>query len=105
MPKIELAGGMYEVDKDGFLQESDRWNEDIARAYAAKDGITELTDDHWKVIRYLRSYYLENGICPTIRHLTRDMDMKLRRIYDLFPEGPGDSACKWAGIPGTSGCH
>ena len=105
MPKMELAGDMYEVDENGFLQETDRWNEEIARAYALKDGVSELTEEHWKVINYLRSYYLENGICPMIRRLTKETDLKLRRIWDLFPEGPADSACKWAGVPAPTGCH
>lgn len=38
MPQMELAGKMYEVDDNGFLQEPERWTEDIARAYAEKEG-------------------------------------------------------------------
>ena len=69
MPKMELAGGTYEVDENGFLQETDRWNEDIAMAYAALEDVNELTEEHWKALNYLRNYYLENGICPMIRRL------------------------------------
>ena len=104
MAQMELAGNMYEVDENGFLQATDKWNEDIARAYAAKEGINELTEEHWKVINYLRKYYLGNGICPMIRRMLKETGLKLRRIYELFPEGPADSACKWAGVPKPSGC-
>jgi sulfur relay (sulfurtransferase) DsrC/TusE family protein len=24
--------------------------------------------------------------------------------YDLFPNGPAQSACKWAGVPKPTGC-
>ncbi len=105
MPKMELAGITVEVNSDGFLQEPDKWTEDIARAYAALEGVDELTGEHWKVINYIRSYYADNGVCPAVRRLTRDLDIKLRRVWELFPEGPGESGCKWAGIPGITGCH
>ncbi len=28
----------------------------------------------------------------------------LKKLYDLFPNGPANSACKWAGIPKPTGC-
>jgi dissimilatory sulfite reductase related protein len=104
MPQIELSGNMYEVDENGYLQETAKWNKDIAQAYAAKEGVKELTPDHWTAINYLRSYYLENGICPMVRRLVKDTGFNLKKLYDLFPEGPAHSACKWAGVPKPTGC-
>ena len=104
MPQIELDGNMYEVDENGFLQEPEKWNENIAKAFAEIEGVTELTEEHWKVINYLRNYYLENDICPMIRRLTKETGLKLKRLYELFPQGPANSACKWAGIPKPTGC-
>jgi tRNA 2-thiouridine synthesizing protein E len=101
---MELAGSMYEVDEKGFLQETDKWTEEIAKAYAALEGVTELSEDHWTAIRYLRGYYLENGICPMIRRLVKVTGFNLARLYELFPEGPANSACKWAGVPQPTGC-
>jgi TusE/DsrC/DsvC family sulfur relay protein len=104
MTKMELAGNMYEVDENGFLQETDKWTEGVARAYAVKDGVTELTADHWTALNYLRRYYLENGICPMVRRLTKETGLSLKRLWDLFPNGPAQSACKWAGVPKPTGC-
>ena len=104
MAQLELAGNIYEVDEKGFLQEPEKWNEDIARAYAALEGVYELTEDHWVAINYLRNYYLENGICPMIRRLVKVTGFKLHRLYELFPQGPANSACKWAGVPKPTGC-
>ena len=50
MAKMELAGQMLEVDEHGFMQETDKWNEDVARAYALKEDVKELTPDHWKAL-------------------------------------------------------
>lgn len=104
MPQIELAGNTYEVDEHGFLQEPERWTEDFARAYALKDGVNELTEEHWKAIGFLRNYYLQNGICPMVRRLIKETGFNLKKLYDLFPDGPANSACKWAGIPKPTGC-
>jgi len=30
-------------------------------------GVDEMGDDHWKVVNYLRNYYLEYGVAPTIK--------------------------------------
>ena len=54
MPQIELAGKTYEVDEDGFLQELDKWNEEFAQAYAKRKDRRPLTEEHWKIINYLR---------------------------------------------------
>jgi TusE/DsrC/DsvC family sulfur relay protein len=104
MAQLELAGNMYEVDENGFLQEPEKWNENVAKAFAEIEGVTELTEEHWKVINYLRNYYLEYGICPMIRRLIQVTGFKLKRLYELFPQGPANSACKWAGIPKPTGC-
>ena len=104
MAKIELAGTTCEVDEHGFLQETDKWNEEIAGAYAALEDINELTEDHWLALNYLRNYYLENGICPMIRRLIKETGFTLKKLYDLFPNGPANSACKWAGVPKPTGC-
>jgi TusE/DsrC/DsvC family sulfur relay protein len=104
MPKLELAGEQYEVDEHDFMQETARWNEAVAAAYAAREGVNELTADHWKAINYLRGYYLQNGICPMIRRLIKETGFTLKQLYDLFPNGPANSACKWAGVPKPTGC-
>ena len=104
MAKIELAGQTIEVDEQGFMADINKWNEDIARGFAQIEGINELTENHWKVINYLRSYYISNQQCPMIRRLVKDIGLTLKQLYDLFPEGPANSACKWAGMPKATGC-
>ena len=105
MPQIELAGKTYEVDEDGFLQELDKWNEEFAKAYAKAEDIEgPLTEEHWKIINYLRNYYLQFGIAPMIRKLCKETGFKLNEIYQLFPSGPAKGACKLAGLPKPTGC-
>ncbi len=104
MPTCELNGRKYDVDEDGFLQEPEIWNQTVACDFATTEGVTELTENHWKVINYLRNYYLQFGIAPMIRKLCKETGFKLNEIYTLFPSGPAKGACKLAGLPKPTGC-
>lgn len=104
MPMIEIAGQQIEVDEDGFLVNTDVWTEEAARYFAKEEGIEELTEDHWKVINYLRDYFFQFGIAPMIRKLCKETGFSLKQIYQLFPSGPAKGACKIAGLPKPTGC-
>ncbi|UCF36270.1 MAG: TusE/DsrC/DsvC family sulfur relay protein [Acidobacteriota bacterium] len=93
-----------DIDEDGFIQQPEAWNEAIAKALAKTEGVDELTEAHWKVVNYLRDYYLEFGIAPMIRKLCKSTGFKLKEIYELFPSGPAKGACKVAGLPKPTGC-
>jgi dissimilatory sulfite reductase related protein len=104
MPTYEANGRSYLVDEDGFLEDPSIWNIDVAKDFMTSEGVAELTEDHMKVINYLRSYYLEFGIAPMIRKLCKETGFKLNQIYELFPSGPAKGACKLAGLPKPTGC-
>ena len=104
MPVFEIQDRKYEVDEDGFLQEPDRWNQDVAKDFASTEHITDLSDGHWKVINYIRNYYVQFGIAPMVRKLCKETGYKLNEIYQLFPSGPAKGACKLAGLPKPTGC-
>ncbi len=73
---------------------------EIARA----EGIDELTDDHWRVHRFMRSEYAEKGTGPTVRVLGKTSGVSIKELYQLFPKGPAKIAAKIAGIPKPRGC-
>ena len=104
MATITLGGEEIEIDEDGFIQDPERWTEAVAKDLAKTEAVEELTEEHWKVVNYLRNYYLEFGIAPMIRKLTKETGFKLKEIYDLFPSGPAKGACKIAGLPKPTGC-
>ncbi|MBC8425021.1 TusE/DsrC/DsvC family sulfur relay protein [bacterium] len=102
----EFKAGEYvlDIDEDGFIQEPDKWNEVVAAALGKTEGVEDLTDDHWKVVNFLREYYIEFGVAPMIRKLCKSTGFKLSEIYDMFPSGPAKGACKIAGLPKPTGC-
>ena len=104
MAIFEHGNVKIEVDEDGFMMEPDQWNEEVAAALATTEGIEQLEDEHWKVMNYLRDYYLEFGVAPMIRKLGKETGFPLKKIYELFPSGPAKGACKLAGLAKPTGC-
>lgn len=104
MPTALLGGMELEIDEDGFIQEPEKWNTKVAEDLAKTEDVYPMGDDHWKVIDYLRNYYLEFEIAPPIRMLCKQTGFDLKYIYRLFPGGPAKGACKVAGLPKPTGC-
>lgn len=104
MAFIEFNGQQVEVDEDGFLTDPDVWTKELAEYLAKTEEVDELTEEHWLLINYLKDYYKQFGIAPMIRKITKDIGMKVPRMYELFPSGPAKGACKIAGLPKPTGC-
>lgn len=105
MPEIDVQGKKVELNQEGFMLDPQEWDEDIAMVLAkTEEGIEELTPDHWKVIRYIRDYYLEKNVAPMVRKVCKNSGFQLKYIFELFPSGPAKGACKLAGLPKPDGC-
>lgn len=104
MATFTLGEVSIEVDEDGFMQEPEEWNEEIAKALATTEAVDNLTEEHWKLVHYLRDYYLKFGIAPMIRKLCKETGFPLKKVYELFPSGPAKGACKVAGLAKPTGC-
>ena len=97
-----VAGSSY--DRPCNLEALDPWSESIAIVLAEKEGIT-LTPAHWEVIEALRNHYQEFGLEANARSLLKRMEVEFaelggkKYLYDLFPRGPVNQACRIAGLP------
>jgi TusE/DsrC/DsvC family sulfur relay protein len=99
-----IADAPVDVDAEGFLTDPAQWNERIAEAIAAQNGIPVLTDRHWLVVRFMRERYLDTGTAPSIRSLGKESGVPIKELYQLFPKGPAKLAAKIGGIPKPKGC-
>jgi len=104
MPTLEIDNRIFEIDGDGFLANPEIWNEDVAQLIAKYDGIDEMNEKHWAIIKVIRSNYEEKGMAPMIRTICKETGVRLREIYELFPLGPARGACRVAGLPKPDGC-
>ncbi|MFH1740357.1 MAG: TusE/DsrC/DsvC family sulfur relay protein [bacterium] len=104
MATVEFGGKSLDIDEDGFIQDPDQWDKAVAVDIAKTEAVDDMTEHHWKVVTYIRDYYLEFGTAPMIRKLCKKTDTDLKTIYELFPSGPAKGACKIAGLPKPTGC-
>jgi dissimilatory sulfite reductase related protein len=104
MGEFRVGDRVLEIDEDGFIQDLEQWDNEVADALAATEGVDEMGENHWKLVSYIRDYYKEFGSAPMIRKLCRETGFKLNEIYELFPSGPAKGACKVAGLPKPTGC-
>lgn len=105
MPTRVLAGTAVEVNDEGFFEDPNVWTEEMASELAVEWGVaTPLTDQHWQVLRYMRSEFFEKGTGPTVRKLGKSSGVSVKELYALFPKGPAKLAARCAGIPKPRGC-
>ena len=103
MPVTTLNGKSVHVNDEGFLTEYDEWDEALAGVLAANIGI-ELTDAHWKVIRFLREDFKTQGETATTRRVQQVGGVPVKEQFTLFPKKPGKKMSYIAGLPKPHGC-
>lgn len=97
-----LNGEELEVDDDGFLLEANL-SDEIVPVIAEAEGIT-LTEEHWRVIRWMRERFLEDGHTPNFRNMVTMLDEEddsvdwKKKLYELFPLQPNRQSAKVAGL-------
>lgn len=94
----------------GYLKNIKDWNKEIALIIAKEEKII-ITENHWKIIFFMRNFYLNFSIYPSMRILNKEIaklidKKKVNSIYlfNLFPEGPLTQGAKIAGLPQTTKC-
>jgi len=103
MKKV-LGGIEFEIDEEGFIKETEKWNEAVAEDLAKGENAYPMNSDHWEVVHFIRNYYLKYGIAPPVRMVCKQTGFDRKYIYQLFPSGPAIGACKVAGLPKPTGC-
>ena len=73
------------------------WSEALARQIAEQDGIGELTEAHWTVIRTLREHFIKYGAPPPLRSACHMSQQGPQCIEDLFHDAR--EAWHIAGLP------
>jgi tRNA 2-thiouridine synthesizing protein E len=103
MPLTEINSHQIHVDDEGFLTDYDEWDENLAVVLANRIGI-DLTDAHWKVIRFLRDDYETQGDTATTRRVQAVGGVPVKEQFALFPKKPAKKMAYIAGLPKPHGC-
>jgi TusE/DsrC/DsvC family sulfur relay protein len=103
MPSTTIAGRQIDVNEEGFLTNPDDWNEDLGAEFARLIGVP-MTDEHWKLVKFLREDYKAMGETPTLRRVSTQTGMPVKQLFTLFPGKPAKKMSYVAGVPKPKGC-
>jgi len=73
------------LDPDGFLTEISGWTRDTAHELARRNELGPLTEKHWKIIEYVRDYYIKYGEGPPIVKIGKATGFTSSEICRMFP--------------------
>ncbi len=103
MPVTTIEGHDIHVDDEGFMTVYDEWDETLGAALAAVIGV-EMTEEHWKAVRFLREDFKSEGHTPTLRRVSTVGGFDTKGLFTLFPKKPAKKMAYIAGLPKPAGC-
>ncbi|GAB2886718.1 TusE/DsrC/DsvC family sulfur relay protein [Nocardioides pacificus] len=103
MPVTTIAGREIQVNEEGFLTDPSEWDDTLAEALATQIGV-DLTEAHWKVLRFLREDHAAQGETPTLRRVSVTGGIPTKELFALFPKKPARKMAYIAGLPKPHGC-
>ncbi len=99
MHTITFGDKTYGVDTEEFLFNFNDWDENFVRGMAPKVGVIGgLSEDHWKIINFIRDSFKRTGRCPLVYKTCQINRLHLQELRKLFPAGYLRGACKLAGV-------
>jgi len=109
---LRVGDRQIQVDSEGYLRHLGDWTEDFATAQAQVENLA-LTDEHWQVIRFLRSYFQDHEVQAQVRtmikhfsHAWGPLRGNNHYLHELFPRGgPQKQGNRLAGLLRTKGEH
>ena len=89
------------VDDEGFLDDSQIWDEDVARMLASHEGIEQLDENKLKIVHSLREHYKKHESFPILGKICK---VSGNRSRDCVSEEFINPMLAWkiAGLPKPS---
>jgi len=101
LPVIEIDGKNIELDNEGYLINSEAWNEKVACVLAEREGVKfPLTKEKIEILKFLREYYKKFEAFPIPRGVCLKIHQQKDCTYKEFPDP--SVAWKIAGLPQPS---
>ena len=104
MKTSDSTVGSSALNGESFLSEILAWDRKVAEKLAQMNDVWPLTADHWRVIDFVRDFYLKCGQGPAIIKIGKATGLSMHRICELFPCGMVKGAYRIAGLPRPPGC-
>ncbi|MHC4695426.1 MAG: TusE/DsrC/DsvC family sulfur relay protein [Planctomycetota bacterium] len=104
MHEEQMPGPESNLDEDGFLKVMSKWSRSMAQELADKNEIGPLTEEHWRIIEFVKEYYETYRKGPPVVKIGKSTGLSNNEICGLFPCGVVKGAYRLAGLPRPPGC-
>ena len=84
MPFLDTTLKKVLLDQDGYLVHFEDWDEDVARALAARSGIGDLTRDSLNMLQFIRDYYEKYDFFPIVRSICKNVHKSNDCVQENF---------------------
>ncbi len=88
------------TDSEGYLENFESWNENIACTLADQEGVSQecpLSKDRMDILKFMRDYYKRFEAFPIVRAVCKNVKQSKDCQYQQFPDPI--VAWKIAGLP------
>ncbi len=89
--------GESEHESHQFVSDPEEWSPSVAQKLADQEHLGPLSDEHWRVINYLREHYLRNKTLPVMKLVCHELDLEEGCVGRLFSNP--EVAWRVAGLP------
>ena len=76
----------------------------MVETLAEENDIGPLTEDHWRIIEFIKNYYADTATSPPVVRICKATGLSRTEVCDLFPCGVVRGAYRLAGLPRPPGC-
>ena len=101
---LQLRETCIETDDEGYLLDPADWSPELAKVITGVENM-ELTKERLEIVQFVREHFEERECIPELRTLLKTLrdrhgkEKATRKyVYELFPYGYGQQACKIAGM-------
>jgi len=84
-PPFAPTNAAIAMDEDGYLLNPELWNPALASVIAQNEGITALSEAHWRILNYVRDYHHQFGVMPAVRRVCNRQGLAKTDLKRLFP--------------------
>jgi TusE/DsrC/DsvC family sulfur relay protein len=70
---IEYQGKKAALDEQGYLLDSEDWNEAVADALAMREGVGKLTEDKIMALKFIREYFKRYNFFPILNAVCKQV--------------------------------
>jgi len=103
MSTTTIAGHEVEVNEEGFMTRPEQWSDELGAELARLIGV-DMSEEHWKLVHFLREDYSKQGETATLRRVSLQTGLPVKQLFTMFPGKPAKKMSYVAGLPKPKGC-